>query len=150
MRKYSNGPTFPTLVLAALAMALWVAATAVGSQATDASEAAARGAVTYRVYCGRCHGPTGKGDGKLGATLKVKPADLTTIASRHGGEFRRDEVQSRIDGRETLEAHAASDMPAWGLSFQDASKDASQEKEIRARLADLVAYLETLQVPPAK
>jgi len=136
--------------LTAGAIAVWVCAVAVASFASPASEAAARGAVTYRVYCNRCHGPSGKGDGKLGASLKQKPADLTTIATRHGGEFKPEDVQRKIDGRETLPGHTDTDMPAWGASLQDAGKDASQETEIQARIADLVAYLATLQVPPAK
>jgi len=145
-RNHGRRATMSILTLAAGAMALWVAGAASTSLASDASEAAARGAVTYRVYCNRCHGPAGKGDGKLGMTLKHKPADLTTIAIRHHG-FRSDEVQRRIDGRDPLEAHADNDMPAWGSSLQDPGRDASQEKDVHARIADLVAYLETLQVP---
>src|SRR5436190_19457875 len=136
--------------LAAGAMAVWVCAVAVASFASAASDAAARGAVTYRVYCNRCHGPGGKGDGKLGATLKQKPADLTTIALRNGGQFDSEAVRRKIDGREAPPEHTDTDMPAWGVSLQDPGKDASQEAEVQARIADLVAYLATLQAPPAK
>ena len=135
-------------LLVSAAIAVCAGAAAVASFAGTTSEAAARGAVTYRVYCNRCHGPGGKGDGKLGATLKQKPADLTTIASRHGGEFKADDVRRKIDGREAPAEHTDSDMPAWGVSLQDPGKDASQEAEIQARIADLVAYLATLQDPP--
>ncbi len=141
-------PTVLALLLAAGAAALGLGASA--AVASDASEAAARGSVTYRVYCNRCHGPAGKGDGKLGATLKKKPTDLTTIASRHDGVFDVEAIRRTIDGRDAPPEHADSDMPAWGTSLQDPGRDASQEAEVQARIADLVAYLATLQSPKPK
>ena len=42
-------------------------------------------------------------------------------------------------------AHGPSDMPVWGLSFQDPGKDTNQEPMVEARIRDLVAYLATLQ-----
>jgi len=149
-RLHTLRPAVRTFLLAAGAAALWVVAGAGAAVASDASEAAARGAVTYRVYCGRCHGAGGKGDGKLGATLKKKPADLTTIASRNHGVFDSGAIRTRIDGRDAPDEHADSDMPAWGTSMQDPDKDSSQEADIKARIADLVAYIATLQSPPAK
>ena len=71
------------------------------------------------------------------------------LASRHGGTFPAEAVLRHIDGREEVPAHET-DMPTWGLSFQDPSRDSSQEKEIQAKLAELVEYLKTLQTPAAK
>ena len=38
-----------------------------------------RGKQLYMAHCDQCHGPQGKGDGALAATLKLKPADLSKI-----------------------------------------------------------------------
>ena len=37
-------------------------------------------ATTYQVYCSRCHGDAGQGDGADGATLSPKPRDFTDCA----------------------------------------------------------------------
>ena len=36
-------------------------------------------------------------------------------------------------------------MPIWGLSFQDPHRDSDQEGEIRERILDLVAFIESIQ-----
>ena len=37
----------------------------------------ARGQLTYKELCAKCHGAQGKGDGREAATLATKPKDLT-------------------------------------------------------------------------
>jgi mono/diheme cytochrome c family protein len=106
---------------------------------------AARGRASFNLYCSSCHGKTGRGDGPVASTLKVPPADLTRLASQHGGKFPADWVYARIDGREPVVAHGPSDMPVWGLSFQDPGKDTNQETMVENRIRDLVVYLATLQ-----
>src|SRR5690348_9044109 len=59
----------------------------------------------YVRYCAACHGPEGKGDGLVGTFMRTKPADLTAIAARHGGEFPTEHVVQVIDGRDILRAH---------------------------------------------
>ena len=44
----------------------------------------AAGKKLYDAQCASCHGPTGKGDGKAGLTLKPKPSDLTDPEWKHG------------------------------------------------------------------
>jgi mono/diheme cytochrome c family protein len=135
--------TLRTLVLILTAvLALWSLAQA---QTGDDSGNAARGRAAYSLYCLSCHGKTGKGDGPVAATLKVPPTDLTRLASAHGGKFPADRVYARIDGREPVIAHGPSDMPVWGMSFQDPGKVANQEPMVQNRIHDLVAYLATLQ-----
>src|SRR5688572_11005515 len=51
----------------------------------------------YVSYCAGCHGSEGKGDGPVGRALNVPPADLTTIARRHG-RYRPDLVQATLNG----------------------------------------------------
>lgn len=106
---------------------------------------AARGRAAFNLYCSSCHGKTAKGDGPVASTLKVAPADLTRLASKHGGKYPADWVYARIDGREPVVAHGPSDMPVWGLSFQDPGRVDNQEGMVQNRIQDLVAYLATLQ-----
>ena len=49
--------------------------------------AAVNGAYVFRTYCASCHGALGRGDGPLADQLRYRPADLTAIARRNGGEF---------------------------------------------------------------
>jgi mono/diheme cytochrome c family protein len=104
-----------------------------------------RGALTYRVHCGSCHGATAKGDGPMAAVLKVEPADLRRLARRNDGRFPKDRIYSTIDGREEIRSHGPGSMPVWGLSFQTSGLAAEQEKEVRETILDLVAYLESIQ-----
>ena len=39
------------------------------------------------------------------------------------------------------------DMPVWGLSFQNPEKLGDQEPDVQAKLAQLVAFLESIQAP---
>jgi cytochrome c553 len=68
-------------------------------------------ATTYQVYCSRCHGDTGQGDGPDGATLSPKPRDFSDCA-----------VMSKIPDATITKAitnggaavDLSRDMPAWG------------------------------------
>jgi hypothetical protein len=40
-------------------------------------------ATTFQVYCSRCHGDKGQGDGADGATLSPKPRDFTDCVRSH-------------------------------------------------------------------
>ena len=54
--------------------------------ATPASVAA--GAARYRTHCATCHGPTGRGDGRLAAAAAAygaRPSNLADTTWRHGG-----------------------------------------------------------------
>ena len=54
--------------------------------ATPASVAA--GAALYRAHCATCHGPTGRGDGRLAAATAAygaRPSNLADTTWRHGG-----------------------------------------------------------------
>lgn len=108
---------------------------------------AARGRVTYRLYCASCHGQTAQGDGPVAQYLKTPPVDLTRLSQGNQGTFPAEKVFASIDGRElpTIGPHGPRDMPVWGLSFQDPAKDTNQEEEARHRIADLVAFLKTVQ-----
>jgi mono/diheme cytochrome c family protein len=130
------------LILTAV-LAVWTLAQA--QSGNDTTGNAARGRAAFNLYCSSCHGKTAQGDGPVAATLKVAPADLTRLTGKHGGKFPADWVYARIDGREPVVAHGPSDMPVWGLSFQDPGRVDNQETQVENRIRDLVAYLATLQ-----
>lgn len=128
------------LILAAV-FAVWTLAQA----QDDPVGNAARGRAAFNLYCSSCHGKTAQGDGPVASTLRVAPGDLTRLASKHGGKFPADWVYARIDGREPVVAHGPSDMPVWGMSFQDPGKVENQETMVEHRIRDLVTYIASLQ-----
>jgi len=79
--------------------------------------------------------------------LTIEPADLTTIARRHKGEFPTDLLVEVIDGRRHLPAHGVREMPVWGITFQTLDLATNQESEVERRIRELVAYLESIQRP---
>lgn len=88
------------------------------------------GKTIYEARCTGCHGPNGRGDGPVAATLiDVKPQDFrsdTLLAARNWeGTF------TRI--REGGQSVHGSSMPPWGIVLRD------------AEIWDVVAYLSTFQ-----
>ena len=95
-------------------------------------------------YCASCHGTAGKGDGPLAASLTRAPTDLTTLARRNGGTYPRAAVSAAIEGTgRAMPAHGATDMPIWGAVFRWLDSEA----RLRARIDNLVAYIESFQEP---
>lgn len=88
-----------------------------------------RGKATYGELCAKCHGSSGKGDGKEAATLAVKPKDLTDCQRMSG--FTDDQLFGVI--KEGGPAGGlAKDMPGYAAALED--------DEMR----DTVAYLRSL------
>jgi mono/diheme cytochrome c family protein len=108
----------------------------------ERADAIAFGKVGYRVYCQSCHGESGKGNGRLAELMKVPPADLTQIAKRNGGVFPVDRMHQIVDGRADVLAHGGREMPVWGQNFLEKTDN---EAEVRAKIHQLVAYLESIQ-----
>jgi mono/diheme cytochrome c family protein len=103
---------------------------------------------TYLRYCASCHGPSGRGDGPLAASLKMPPSDLTQIAKRAGGSWDESHVMSVIDGRRAVAAHGTRDMPVWGAIFEEEGRGEpypAYQGLLKSRL--LVDYLATIQEP---
>jgi mono/diheme cytochrome c family protein len=106
------------------------------------------GGRTFATYCANCHGVAGEGDGYIADTLKVKPADLTTLAARNGGEFPTERVMAAIDGEAEVRAHGQRDMPVWGDVFLWPEGDTPERREqVRTKIGELVEYLRTIQKP---
>ncbi len=158
-RRIEGGLQVLVLASAAVLASLWptgdpsASAEAVAQETAPApapaaeSGSAPRGRVAYRLYCASCHGSTAEGDGPVAQYLKDRPTDLTKLAGKHGGTFPTEQVRAAIDGRESVVVpeHGPRDMPVWGLSFQDPAKDTNQEAEAQQKIADLIAFLESVQ-----
>ena len=103
----------------------------------------------YLENCASCHGTDGKGGGIMTRYLKIRPADLTTLAKNNKGVFPYKKVSRVIDGRRTVRAHGETNMPVWGNVFktlEGAPKDAVKAERFAAgRTATLTLYLAELQ-----
>jgi len=97
----------------------------------------------FKQYCAACHGLDAKGHGPAWAALKVRPADLTTLAKRHGGEFPYDDVSDVLMFGPGVLAHGSSDMPTWGQIFL--YRDNFNQTVVKKRIKNLCDYLASLQ-----
>ncbi len=117
-----------------------LAAVSVASAGDDAGKS------LFLHYCSSCHGESGKGDGTLAGILELKPADLTQLAKKKGGEFAFMDLLQSIDGRARVRGHGPSGMPVWGEVFAP-PKDASEGEQLQAagKLLLITYYVESLQ-----
>ena len=96
-------------------------------------------------FCASCHGVDGRGGGPVASALRTPPPDLTTLARREGGTFPRERVAAFVEGTDRVSlTHGSSDMPVWGRTLRGLD---SSDARIKVRLANLVAYVESLQIP---
>jgi len=136
---------FGILILMALGLGLGSAAFAQEKQIKKEpvkSSPANSGEAMFKEYCAVCHGKAGKGDGPAASALKQAPADLTTLAQRHGGKFPDDYVATVLRNGTKAPAHGDSDMPVWGPLFS--TMDQSQAI-VNLRISNLTKYIKTLQ-----
>jgi mono/diheme cytochrome c family protein len=101
----------------------------------------------FEFYCASCHGRSGRGDGPVAPSLKTAPSDLTRLALRNGGQFPTARVTAYVlnDADVRLTSHGSYEMPVWGPVFR--SLDGS-DRLARVRIANVVAYLESIQERP--
>jgi len=100
----------------------------------------------YVTYCSACHGMEGRGDGPVASDLRTRPADLTQIAKRRGGQFPVADIAAYIDGRADVRAHGSRDMPVWGERFGEQVGGGSLGEEVvRGNLLILINYLQPIQ-----
>ena len=105
-----------------------VALTLLGAGAAWAADVA-RGKATYGELCAKCHGPSGKGDGKEAATLTTKPKDLTDCQRMLG--FKEEQL-FKVVKEGGAAGGLSKDMPSYA--------DALEDDEIR----DTLAYIRSL------
>jgi mono/diheme cytochrome c family protein len=99
----------------------------------------------FAFYCAPCHGRDGKGGGPVARALKSQPPDLTQIARRNGGNFPKRRVENYVTNGDVnpIAAHGTADMPVWGPTFRGLDPSDSR---VKVRIANLVAYVESIQV----
>jgi mono/diheme cytochrome c family protein len=127
-------------------VAPWLLALACLAACGRETSVAQDGRDTFLRYCAACHGPEGRGDGPLAASLTKFPADLTQLAKRNGGRYDERASMEAIDGRRQIAAHGTRDMPVWGAIFEEEGKGTpypAYQSLVRSRF--LVDYLATIQ-----
>lgn len=120
------------------------------TSAMDKSLVTELGAADFQTYCAACHGVAAKGDGTVAEFLTIPAPDLTQLSKKNAGIFPRERLTEVIDGRAEVKVHGARDMPVWGDWFdtEAASEGMGQEEReeiVSARIAALLAWLETIQ-----
>ena len=105
----------------------------------------------FEIRCAACHGSDGKGNGMVGAALKVAPPDLTLLSKSNNGVFPIERLTQIIDGRAQVTAHGSRDMPVWGTRFAVEAAahyvdvPYNQEQYIRNKILILTDYLYRIQ-----
>ena len=106
------------------------------------------GAEDFAAFCSGCHSPAAKGNGPMASSLAHKPADLTGLSRRNGGEFPKLRVMAKIWGY-TGGKDGEAVMPNFGplLDSPLVPYDAGDgiESPTPLRLVQLAEYVQGLQ-----
>lgn len=79
--------------------------------------ARAQGApLEFKIYCSRCHGENGQGDGPDAATLKAHPRNFTDCATMAKIS---DQTMFQAIKNGGAAVNLSSDMPAWSAGLGD-------------------------------
>ena len=81
-----------------------------------AGPVAAQEDLTFKIYCARCHGDAGHGDGSDGATLKAHPRNFTDCATMAKIS---DPTMFKAIKEGGASVGLSDEMPAWGSSLGD-------------------------------
>ena len=100
------------------------------------------GKALYRAHCAGCHGLEAHGDGWMARYLTRRPARLSALAQKYG-EFPRERVLAKIDGRVDVQLHGPRDMPVWGERMTKTL--VLRESTAQRRFEALADYLATIQ-----
>lgn len=100
------------------------------------------GADLFKEYCAVCHGNDAKGSGPAAEALKKRPADLTQLSRKNGGDFPELHVMNYIKGQDVVAAHGNRDMPIWGTVFSAMSANPDL---VQVRTYALLKYIEQIQ-----
>lgn len=132
-----------------LVLFLALAAGAVSAQDNRTEE----GQDLFLYFCAECHGKDGASVGPMAEMLAIRPPDLTGLTARNEGTFPTKFVAMQVDGRMAIDVHSF--MPIFGPSL-DSDKHVAialpsgQPMFVSQHLADLIAYLRTIQTQAEK
>jgi cytochrome c oxidase cbb3-type subunit III len=70
----------------------------------------------YKVYCAKCHGSSGHGDGANASTLKTTPRDFSDCATMTKIS---DDTMFKAIKEGGSAVSLPGDMPPWGQAFED-------------------------------
>ena len=70
----------------------------------------------YMVYCAKCHGPGGHGDGANASTLKTRPRNFSDCATMTKIS---DDTMFKAIKEGGTSVNLPGDMPPWGQAFDD-------------------------------
>ena len=106
------------------------------------------GRAEYLSACAACHGENADGNGPIATMLKTRVPGLRTLAANNEGEFPLLETFMIVDGSTGVRAHG-NPMPVFGNRYEaevGATRgDYSSEQAVRARVLELVYYLQAIQ-----
>ena len=74
-------------------------------------------ATEFGIYCAKCHGTEGQGDGPNASTLKTKPRDF---ADCNRMKSESDDMLFNVIKNGGPAGKFSADMPAWKEGFEDA------------------------------
>ncbi len=125
----------------------WFAPNIEGKQNFDAAS-------LYRSSCAPCHGASGDGSGEMAASLKTPVPALNDLADRYSsGYFPERFLIEVIDGRKSLAAHGAREMPIWGRQFgfvkgahTRGDRETPSNAAARQKIEALVEYIRSFQI----
>lgn len=139
-----NGTRMKSLSIAAISGLL--AASPAVSGSPDDEFAIGKG--EYMAACAACHGEAADGNGPIAQMFKNRVPDLTGLAARNDGVFPFLDVFHVVDGRSAVRAHG-NPMPVFGNRYQIEAEHENNifgsESLVRARISELVLYLQSIQ-----
>jgi hypothetical protein len=98
----------------------------------------------FVTHCASCHGKDATGSGPAAKALNPRPADLTQLSQRYGGEFPRLEVVQFIEGQRPVKAHQSA-MPRWGAILRKRSDGSVSAGGSIPEIYAITDYLASIQ-----
>jgi mono/diheme cytochrome c family protein len=100
----------------------------------------------YVIYCARCHGLDGRGQGPAASALKLAPTDLTLLSKNNKGIYPATHVASVLKYGSHNSSSESKAMPVWGPALESIDHPIRGTHDTQAlRIANLVKYVKTLQ-----
>lgn len=132
-------------ILSALAVATALALPVTAQEYPQEFEA---GRAEYLAACAACHGENADGNGPIAIMFDKPVPGLRGMAAANEGEFPLLETFMIVDGRTGIRGHG-NPMPVFGNRYKAelgaALGDYGSETAVRARVLELVYYLQAIQ-----